>query len=100
MTVFFLCIYLHELQEKRYLECTGNHFQQLLSSRLKKLSISGIQEFVPASTTSAGGQDNGVSGAAAAASDPASAAINSYDQGGTMYFYQGNDGVSRNNYTG
>ena len=76
-----------------------NKFLQLLAFRLKKLSISGIPEFVPASTASGagGGQDNGVSGAgAAAASDPASAAINSYDQGGTMYFYQGNDGVSRN----
>jgi len=66
----------------------------VLDSRLKKLSISGIPEFVPASTASGagGGQDNGVSGAATA-SDPASAAINSYDQGGTMYFYQGNDGI-------
>jgi len=59
-----------------------------LDSRLKKLSISGIQEFVPS-----GGPSDG-NGAAAPSADPAAnsaAAINSFNDGGTMYFYQGDE---------
>ena len=62
-----------------------------LDSRLKKLSISGIQEFVPS-----GGPADG-NGAAAPSIDPAAdsaAAINSFNDGGTMYFYQGDEVVS------
>ena len=62
-----------------------------LDSRLKKLSISGIQEFVPS-----GGPSDG-NGAAAPSADPAAnsaAAINSFNDGGTMYFYQGDEVVS------
>jgi len=84
---------------------------------LKKLALSGIQEFVPSnsrnSPTPAGmaADVNGVAGAggtapgaaaaagggeaassdAAAAAAAAAAAINAYNDGGTMYFYQGDE---------
>lgn len=64
-----------------------------LDSRLRELSISGIREFVP----SGGAADaNGAAAdptlASSAAAAAAAAAINSFNDGGTMYFYQG-DGV-------
>ena len=114
-----------------------------MDSQLKKLTISGIQEFVPSSGGGSGRNESGGSGggqfssagsfrasasprasptpavlgqdlnggssqatatttstaasqdpsSAAAAAAAAAAAINTYNEGGTMYFYQGDDMV-------
>jgi len=58
-----------------------------LDSRLRELALTGVQEFVP----SAGGVEGNGTAGAPSSDTAANSGINTFNEGGTMYFYQGDE---------